>query len=67
MQEQLIELETRITFQEEAIQALNDTVVRQQREIDQLTRMVKLINRQLRGFNEGLSSGPDNEPPPPHY
>jgi SlyX protein len=67
MQERLIELETRITFQEEAIQALNDTVVRQQREIDQLTRMVKLINHQLRGFNEGLSSGPDNETPPPHY
>ncbi len=67
MQDRLIELETRIAFQEDTLQELNDIIVRQQREIEQLQRMVKLINRQLTTLSPAEGSLPQDEPPPPHY
>jgi SlyX protein len=61
-----IELETRLTFQEDTIAKLNDALVDQQRQLDQLraviARLVELIER----------SAPDpsysvDEERPPHY
>ncbi len=65
--EVLIELETKVAFQDDTIQKLNDVVCRQQEQIDLL--LVKY--QELRGLLEDL---PDNQPltveaneAPPHY
>ena len=61
-----VELETRLAFQEHALQELSDNVARQQAEIDRLTRALKETQERLRGVSapvEELSK----EPPPPHY
>ena len=63
----LVELETKVAFQDDTIQKLNEVVCRQQEQIDLL--LVKY--QELRGLLEDL---PDNQPlmaeaneTPPHY
>ncbi|MEH6625012.1 MAG: SlyX family protein [Motiliproteus sp.] len=65
--EQIIELESRLAFQDDSIEQLSDTVARQQRQIDDLTQMVKIINKQLTSSSQDSGSGTADEPPPPHY
>ncbi len=62
----IIELETRLAFQEDSLQQLNDVVVEQQQSIDRLMTIVKVMNQQLKSIPSDLH-GDGNEPPPPHY
>jgi len=48
MENRLIELETRLSFQDHTLQELNAVVVRQQREIDALTRELETLKAQLK-------------------
>jgi len=58
-------LETKVAFQEDTIQQLNDALVRQQARIDQLQGMLMMLADQLQsGQDEGTQM---IEPPPPHY
>ena len=67
IEEQLIDLQTQVAFQDDTIHALNDALSSQQIEIEKLTRMVKIINGQVKQFTPEQSSNPSDEPPPPHY
>ena len=67
IEEQLIDLQTQVAFQDDTIQTLNDALSSQQIEIEKLTRMVKIINGQLKQFAPDQASSPSDEPPPPHY
>ena len=66
MNQQLIELETRIAFQDESIQQLSDVIYRQQQAIDQLQKQIQLLSGQ---FQNILHSLPDEsqDDKPPHY
>ncbi len=63
----LIEIETRLAFQESALQELDELVNRQRLELESLRRVVGQAMADLLTLREGLSSGAANEPPPPHY
>jgi SlyX protein len=63
--ERLVEVETRIAFQERSIAKLQEAVLEQQRQIDRLTRLCESLKRQLSG--PGVALDPRDEPPPPHY
>lgn len=63
----LIEIETRLAFQESALQDLGDLVNRQRLELESLRRALTEATADLLSLREGLSSGVANEPPPPHY
>ncbi|MCW8886141.1 MAG: SlyX family protein [Motiliproteus sp.] len=65
--ERINELESRLAFQEDTIDLLNDTVTQQQKQIDDLTQMVKIINRQLKTLPQEIGGNSGDEPPPPHY
>lgn len=67
MDERLNDLETRLAFQDHGLQALNDVVVRQQREIDALRRELEALRAQLRALAPALVAGRSEETPPPHY
>lgn len=67
IEEQLIDLQTRVAFQDDSIQALNDALSHQQLEIERLMRMVKLINGQVKQLAPESGDNPAHEPPPPHY
>ena len=61
-------LQTKLAFQEDTVQALNDALAAQQRQIDHLTlhnrRLVERIDQIIADIDSG--PGPVNEKPP-HY
>lgn len=64
--DKIIDIETRIAYQDDTIQQLNDVIYRQQQQIDKLEKALKLL---LEQFQEMMASTPDkggNEKPP-HY
>ncbi len=63
--ERIDALETRLTFQDDAIETLNQTITTQWNQIDALTRQLSYLSERLRQFEAGVSE-PTNEPPP-HY
>jgi SlyX protein len=67
MENRFIELETRLAFQDNSLQELNSVVVRQQREIDALTRELETLKAQLRTLAPELVANRADEAPPPHY
>ena len=64
--ERFIELESRLTFQEEAIQSLSDLVYAQQKQPDSMQLSMDLLNQWLRETSHGEPDKVIDEPPP-HY
>lgn len=48
MEERLIELETKTAFLDHTIEELNDVIVKQQLELDQMSKKMDRMNAQLR-------------------
>lgn len=67
MNEAVEDLQMRFAHQEVALEALNDTVVRQARMIDALRSELDQVKRDLRELRPSPLSGAADEPPPPHY
>jgi SlyX protein len=67
MQDRLAELETRVAFQEQTIQELNDVVTRQQAEIDRLSQGYETLRLQVLDLAPSLVASRNEEAPPPHY
>ncbi len=62
----ITELETKFTFAEDLLETLNQTVIRQQRQIDSLQEQLRLLHQQIRDNQPDGSSTPREEIPP-HY
>jgi SlyX protein len=58
-------LEMRLTYQDETIEALNQTVTAQWKQIDSLSRQIAELSERVREA-EARRPGPAHEPPP-HY
>jgi SlyX protein len=67
MEAHIVELETRLAFQEDAIHHLNQTVADQQRRIDELCKTVDLLKQRLQSLSPSPMESDQPEPPPPHY
>ncbi|KEQ16714.1 SlyX family protein [Endozoicomonas numazuensis] len=68
MNEELIELQTQMSFQEDTVAQLNDVVTRQQQEIDQLKQEILQLKKQLVSISSSqLEEQGDDNTPPPHY
>lgn len=67
MEERIVDLEIRLTHQEAALQALNDVIVRQQKEIDHLLAGIESLKQQVRAQAVFPVAAPSDETPPPHY
>ena len=65
-QEQLIELETRLAYQEDTMQQLSDQIYQQQQQIDRLEKLVIQLLDQTREIMAS-SSGEVSDERPPHY
>lgn len=62
----LVELETKVAFQEQTIETLNTVVTRLQSVVDQLTHEISALKMQLRTVAPSLvGAGTDEKPP--HY
>lgn len=67
MEKRIIELETKLSYQEHTIHELNEVVTRQQKQIDLLEADMKRIREHLKGSSESQLARPEEEIPPPHY
>ncbi|MEC4684308.1 MAG: SlyX family protein [Nitrospirota bacterium] len=66
-EDRLLEIETRIAFQENTIKDLSDTVYNQQKQIDALHETLKQLIDRFR-VSSTISSGGDlKDEKPPHY
>ena len=65
LSERIDALEMRLTYQDETIETLNQTITAQWQQIDALTRQIAELKERLQEA-ESNAPGPANEPPP-HY
>lgn len=67
LENRIIELETKVSYQDHTIQELNEVVIRQQQQIDQLEKNVNQLSGHLKALNPSDLARPEEETPPPHY
>ncbi len=67
MKQRIIELETRLAFQEQTIQALNGALVDQQHQIDRLRRELERLRERIGALGMPNVASASEETPPPHY
>lgn len=67
MEDRLVDLESRVAFQDDAVHKLAATVAAQERQIFRLTKEVELLRAGLTALAPSLLQLPDDEGPPPHY
>ena len=65
MEDAIIDLQSRLAFQEDHLDQLNAAVARQQLEIEALQRQLGALRQELREMAAARPAG--GEPPPPHY
>lgn len=63
----IIELESKIAFQDDAMQHLSKELLEHQKQIKVLQQQVLLLAKQLQRQDQDEMMPQDQEPPPPHY
>lgn len=63
----LTELETKMAFQEQTIDELNQALIHQQFAIDKLQNQVRHLAEKLQGVQPSNVASRAEETPPPHY
>ncbi|MFT4797108.1 MAG: SlyX protein [Candidatus Azotimanducaceae bacterium] len=58
-------LETKVAFQEELIQQLDDAVIAQQKQLSDMHQLLKVLRSELTSMETQVPDSP--EMPPPHY
>ena len=66
-EERLIDIEIRLTHQQDHLEQLDKVIVHQQKMIDELQRHVEQLNKRLKSFTDTPIKNPEDEVPPPHY
>jgi SlyX protein len=67
IEQRLAELEVRLTFIDDTVQALAAADAEQALRIVSLERLVHQLRQELQSVRLGAGSDPHSEPPPPHY
>ena len=70
LQSRVDELETRLAFQEDTLQALNEQLAHQQSVTEQQQQMLQVLYAQVRDVQDAGSAegaAPDSQERPPHY
>ena len=67
MENKIIELQSKLAFQDETINDLNDVITDQQQQLDQLREEIRLLGLRIASVAESSSASDEKEPPPPHY
>ena len=66
-EQRIIELETKISYQEDLIQELNKNVIEQQQQIDTLTSLCVRLKEQIKEIMLSIPDTASGEEKPPHY
>jgi SlyX protein len=67
-EDRLIDLETRLAYQDDLLEQLNQTVARQDQRIAELERYLELVSERYRALREQMDRlDPHEDAAPPHY
>lgn len=67
LSQEIVELQSKLAYQEVTIETLNQMIIKQQFDIERLELLIRQISRQLKGVEPSLLAMPHEESPPPHY
>lgn len=67
MNQEIEDLQIRLTYQEDALQQFSITVIKQQNEIDIMKLELERLTQRVRELTPSDIDSQDNEPRPPHY
>ncbi len=67
MDDPIIDLQSRLAFQEQTIQELNEVITDQQQQLDQLREELRILEQRIVSLAETQPVSSEKEPPPPHY
>jgi len=67
IEERLVNIETKISFQEDLIEELNKVVYQQQQKLGQLEAVCKSLTRHIQSLAEAGSESKTVAEMPPHY
>ena len=67
MDDRITELETRLVFQDDVIEKLNEVVTNQQQQLDKITRELLDLRAQIKSLEPSNVATDKEETPPPHY
>ncbi len=67
-EDRIVELESRLAWQDDLLEQLNQTVAQQEKRISELERMLELVSERYRALNETVETlTPPEDGAPPHY
>tara|TARA_R110002049_G_scaffold260412_1_gene436251 strand:+ start:10291 stop:10497 length:207 start_codon:yes stop_codon:yes gene_type:complete len=66
-EERLIEIESRLAYQDHTLNELNDVVTQQQATIMKLERLCLSMAERVSSLQEAFSEGENGDEKPPHY
>ncbi len=66
-EQSLIEVETKLAFQEDALRRLNDALVDQQHRVAELERICRVLVERLARMTDEVHKGSAADEVPPHY
>ncbi|HVQ33612.1 MAG TPA: SlyX family protein [Lysobacter sp.] len=67
LEARLVELETRIAFQEAALAEMSDALAAVRREAERNAELMRRALDELKSSRGTFFADPADEPPPPHY
>lgn len=67
LEARVVELETRLAFQEHAVSELSDALAEARLELSRNEALLRRALDELRASRPGITGDPADEPPPPHY
>lgn len=67
LEQRLVELETRLTFQEQTLGELSDALAELRIESARNAELFRRGLEEMKQARDGFHSDPATEPPPPHY
>jgi len=67
MENKIIDLQSKLAFQDETINELNVVITDQQNQLDKLREEIRLLGLRISSVAESSTVTEEKEPPPPHY
>ncbi len=67
LQEQIVQLQSRLAFQDDTIEQLNQAITQQQQAMDKLKMQMSFVAKRMKEMNPSLIASMSEETPPPHY
>ena len=67
LEARITELETKVAYQDETIDILNDELKQHQVALAKMTRQIELVGEKLKEMKPSSVVSEEHETPPPHY